>query len=47
MNKQELRRVIREKKRAMTIAEIEAKSAALGELFRQSDAYRNAKTING
>ena len=47
MNKQELRRVIREKKRAMTIAEIEAKSAALGELFRQSDAYRNAKTIYG
>ena len=47
MNKQELRRMIREKKRAMTIAEIESKSAALGELFRQSDAYRNAKTIYG
>ena len=47
MNKQELRRMIREKKRAMTTAEIESKSAALGELFRQSDAYRNAKTIYG
>ena len=47
MNKQELRRMIREKKRAMTVAEIETKSEALGELFRQTDAYRNAKTIYG
>ena len=47
MNKQELRRIIREKKRAMTPAEIEAKSAALGRLFRDTDAYRRAKTIYG
>ena len=47
MNKQELRRMIREKKRAMTVAEIATKSEALGELFRQTDAYRNAKTIYG
>lgn len=47
MNKQELRRVIREKKRAMTSAEIEAKSARLGDLFAASESYRNAKTIYG
>ena len=47
MNKQELRRTIREKKRAMTAAEIEQRSARLGELFVQSEAYRNAKTIYG
>ena len=47
MNKTELRKMIREKKRAMTIAEIEAKSAELGRLFRETEAYRNAKTIYG
>ena len=47
MNKQELRRMIREKKRAMTAAEIEEKSAKLGELFAASEAYRNARTIYG
>ena len=47
MNKQELRRMIREKKRAMTDAEITHKSEALGELVRQTDAYRKAKTIYG
>lgn len=47
MNKQELRRSIREKKRAMTPEEIELRSARLGELFAQSEAYRNAKTIYG
>ena len=45
MNKQELRRMIREKKRAMTDAEIESRSAKLAELFFASDAYRNAKTV--
>ena len=47
MNKQELRRTIREQKRAMTNEEIEARSAKLAELFLQSEAYRNAKTIYG
>ena len=47
MNKKELRQKIREKKRAMTIEEIEAKSARLGELFLVSDAYKNAKSIYG
>ena len=47
MNKQELRRFIREKKRAMTTQEIESKSAELGRLFRETEAYRNAKTIYG
>ena len=47
MNKTELRRMIREKKRTMTPAEIDEKSARLGELFRASEAYRNAKSIYG
>ena len=47
VNKKELRRCIREKKRAMTAEEIEAKSTRLGELFAQSELYRQAKTIYG
>lgn len=47
MDKQALRKEIREKKRAMTEAEIVAKSEALGALFLASDAYRQAKTIYG
>ncbi len=47
MNKQELRTFIREKKRAMTPAEIETESAALGVLFRNSPLYRQAKTVYG
>ena len=47
MNKTELRRMIREKKRAMSPAEIEEKSARLGELLRQSEAYRSASAIYG
>ena len=47
MNKQELRRAIREKKRAMTETEIESKSAALGELLAGSQCYRDAKTVYG
>ena len=47
MDKSALRRQIREKKRAMSLEEIEARSARLGELFAKTDAYRNAKTIYG
>ena len=47
MNKKELRRIIRERKRAMTPAEIESRSARLGELFLASDAYHKAETIYG
>ena len=47
MDKKELRQMIREKKRAMTAAQIEEKSARLGELFFQTEQYRNAKTIYG
>ena len=47
MDKKELRRTIREKKRAMTEDEIENRSAKLAQLLYASDAYRNAKTIYG
>ena len=47
MNKQELRRTIREQKRAMTAEDIQRRSARLAELFFQSEAYRGAKTIYG
>ena len=47
MDKTALRREIREKKKAMTPAEIETRSARLGELFAQTDAYRKAKTVYG
>ena len=47
MNKQELRKSIREQKRAMTPEQIEAKSARLGELFLASDMYRQARTVYG
>ena len=47
MDKKALRREIREKKRAMSIEEIEERSARLGELFAGTDAYRNAKTVYG
>lgn len=47
MDKTELRKAIRQRKRAMTEEEIVAKSQALGKLLRQSEAYRNAKTIYG
>ena len=47
MDKKELRRQIREKKRAMTPQQIESASARLGELFAASDAYKNAATIYG
>ena len=47
MDKKELRRSIREQKRAMCAEEIEARSARLGQLFAASEAYKNAKTIYG
>lgn len=47
MNKQELRKTIREQKRAMTPEEVERRSAELMRLFLASDAYKNAKTIYG
>lgn len=47
MDKAELRRSIRARKRAMTEEEIEARSARLGQLFAQSEAYKAAKTIYG
>ena len=47
MDKTELRRVIREKKRAMTAEEIQSRSARLASLFAASEAYRRAKTIYG
>lgn len=47
MDKHELRRVIRRKKRAMTEEEICEKSTRLAELFLASDAYKNAGTIYG
>lgn len=47
MDKKELRRTIRERKRAMTEEEILQRSARLGQLFAQSDAYKAAKTIYG
>ena len=47
MNKQMLRQQIRQQKRAMTDAQIEEKSARLGQLFAETEAYRNASTIYG
>lgn len=47
MDKTALRREIREKKKAMSIEEIETRSTRLGELFAQTDAYKDAKTIYG
>lgn len=47
MNKQELRKAIREKKRAMTPEEIDSRSRELCRKFLESDAYRNAATLYG
>ena len=47
MDKLQLRRAIRERKRAMTEEEIVSRSEKLAELFYASDAYKNAKTIYG
>ena len=47
MDKKELRRQIREKKRAMTEDQIVTASARLGELFLNCPEYKSAKTIYG
>ena len=47
MDKKELRRQIREKKRAMTEAEIVEAGVRLGELFLNCPEYKAAKTIYG
>lgn len=47
MDKQALRKEIREKKRAMTEQQIVSASERLGELFLASEAYKRAKTIYG
>ena len=47
MDKQSLRKKIREQKRAMTPEQIQQASEKLGELFCASELYRNAKTIYG
>lgn len=47
MDKQTLRKYIREQKRAMTPEQIQAASARLGELFAGSELYRQAKAIYG
>ena len=47
MDKKELRRAIRERKRTMTEEEILLRSQRLGALFVKTDAYRNAKTVYG
>ena len=47
MDKKELRRQIREQKRAMTEEQIVTASQRLGELFCNCEYYKNAKTIYG
>ncbi len=47
MDKQALRKQIRDQKRAMTEEQIVSKSEALGRLFVASEAYKAAKTIYG
>ena len=47
MDKKQLRAHIRAQKRAMTQTQICEKSAALGKLFAESGAYRQAKSIYG
>ena len=47
MDKKELRASIRARKRTMTEEEIVSRSEKLTELFLNSDAYQNAKTIYG
>lgn len=47
MNKLQLRRSIREQKRAMTEAQIREKSEQLARLFLETEEYRRAKSIYG
>lgn len=47
MNKQELRKTIRARKRAMTPEEIQTRSQALCRKFLESSAYRECRTLYG
>ena len=47
MDKKELRRQIREKKRQMTPQQIEFASKQLCEMFAATEQYRRAKTVYG
>ena len=47
MDKEELRRSIREQKRAMTEEQIVSASEKLGQLFAATEAYQKAETIYG
>lgn len=47
MDKKALRKEIREKKRAMTVRQIEEASKQLGILFAETAQYKEAKTIYG
>lgn len=47
MDKKQLRKQIREQKRAMTEEQIQTASQKLGELFAATEEYKNAKTIYG
>ncbi len=47
MDKTALRKEIKEKKRAMTDAQIDQASQRLGALFAASEAYRKAETVYG
>lgn len=47
VNKQELRKTVRTRKRAMTEEEIVMRSEKLAELFYKTDAYRRAETVYG
>ena len=47
MDKKELRKQIRERKRAMTPEEIQSASQKLAELFLATEQYRGAKTVYG
>ena len=47
MDKHELRRLIREKKRAMTEAQICSASEKLCQMFVQTEQYQNAATVYG
>ena len=47
MDKKQLRKKVRDQKRAMTAEQIEEKSRLLGEKFLKSDLYRQAKSVYG
>ena len=46
-SKQQLRREIRQKKRAMTESEIREKSTRLAQMFFDTEQYRNARSLYG